>query len=108
VTYFVKGFAETHNQAVSLFTTVKVFSYIIYKFDKLCITGKTFPKSMLERMLLVMMCSINLQAIHVRDTQWTVIYSLKFLAFLKDGTNKSSFPNTGYFSGVVGFPEYGC
>jgi hypothetical protein len=37
---------------------------------------------------------------------WTVIYSLKFLAFLKDGTNKSSFPNTGYFPGVVGFPEY--
>jgi hypothetical protein len=35
-------------------------------------------------------------------------HSLKCLAFLKDGTNKSSFPNTGYFSGVVGFPEYDC
>jgi hypothetical protein len=23
-------------------------------------------------------------------------------------TNKSSFTNTGYFSGVVGFPEYDC
>jgi hypothetical protein len=31
VTYFVKSCAEIHNQAVSLFTTVNVFSYIIYK-----------------------------------------------------------------------------
>jgi hypothetical protein len=38
----VKNFAEIHNQAVSLFTTVKVSNYIIYKFNKLCITGKAF------------------------------------------------------------------
>jgi hypothetical protein len=75
--HFVECLTKIHNHAIGLSSYIQVVCDVIDKLHQLGITGEFLPKAMLKWIwcwsawvmtLLVMMCSMILQAIQVSDT----------------------------------------